>query len=74
MANRRDKHIGQVAHKGEFPWHAALYYTKDITIAYLCGASLISKDHLLTVAHCVVKSQSQTPVNPERLVAYLGTC
>ncbi|KAK4878792.1 hypothetical protein RN001_011298 [Aquatica leii] len=62
----------QVAQPGEYPWHVALYYTKDITIAYLCGASLISKQHLITVAHCVVKGSTQRAVNSDRLVAYLG--
>ncbi|KAB0791406.1 hypothetical protein PPYR_03206 [Photinus pyralis] len=62
----------QIAYKGQFPWHVALYYTKDVTIAYLCGASLISPDHIVTVAHCVVKGSTQTAVNPDRLVAYMG--
>ncbi|KAF5282664.1 hypothetical protein FQA39_LY17524 [Lamprigera yunnana] len=70
--SRKSKDHDQAAYQGEFPWHVALYYTKDITIAYLCGASLISETHLITVAHCVVKGSTQKAVNSDRLVIYLG--
>ncbi|KAF5284204.1 hypothetical protein FQR65_LT00204 [Abscondita terminalis] len=70
--SQSERNPNQVAQIGEFPWHVALYYTKEITIAYLCGASLISLQHLVTVAHCVVKGSTQKPVHPDRLVVYLG--
>lgn len=63
---------GQETHEGEFPWHAALYHAKGIDLAYICGASLISKYHVITVAHCVTRRRSQTPLNPDNLVVYLG--
>lgn len=63
---------GQVAQEGQFPWHAALYHSQGIDLSYVCGASLISLNHLLTVAHCVTKKKSQSVINPDNLVVYLG--
>lgn len=63
---------GQESQEAEFPWHAALYYTKGIDLAYICGASLISKYHVITVAHCVSKRGSSKPLNPDNLLIYLG--
>ncbi|KAJ8956093.1 hypothetical protein NQ318_016546 [Aromia moschata] len=63
---------GQATHEGEFPWHAALYHSRNVYLTYICGASLISRWHLLTVAHCVTKQKSQTILPPESLVIYLG--
>lgn len=63
---------GQGTQEGEFPWHAALYYTQGISLTYICGASLISKNYLLTVAHCVTKRKSQRLLDPANLVVYLG--
>lgn len=61
-----------MAQEGEFPWHAALYHSQGIDLSYVCGASLISLNHLLTVAHCVTKKKSQSVINPDNLVVYLG--
>lgn len=63
---------GQETEEGEFPWHAAIYHTKGIDLTYICGASLISKYHLLTVAHCVTRPNSENSLPPETLVIYLG--
>lgn len=63
---------GQVTQEGEFPWHAALYHAKGIDLAYICGASLISTYHVITVAHCVTLRKSRKPLTPENLVVYLG--
>ncbi|KAJ8963550.1 hypothetical protein NQ314_005555 [Rhamnusium bicolor] len=55
-----------------FPWHAALYHARGIDLTYICGASLISRYHLITVAHCVTRRKSQTTLSPGSLVVYLG--
>ncbi|KAK9751282.1 Trypsin [Popillia japonica] len=57
---------------GEFPWHAALYHTRSRGLNYTCGGSLISRYHVLTAAHCVSKPVSQTLLNPENILVYLG--
>lgn len=63
---------GQATKEGEFPWHAALYHTKGIDLAYICGASLVSKYHVITVAHCVTRRKTQQTLNPDNLLVYLG--
>ncbi|XP_050308922.1 chymotrypsin-like elastase family member 2A [Anthonomus grandis grandis] len=63
---------GQATQEGEFPWHAALYHSQGIDLTYICGASLISLQHLITVAHCVTRKKTQTMVNPDNLVVYVG--
>ncbi|KAL1502619.1 hypothetical protein ABEB36_007737 [Hypothenemus hampei] len=63
---------GQATQEGEFPWHAALYHSQGIDLTYTCGASLISLQHLITVAHCVTRIKSQTTINPDNIVVYLG--
>ncbi|XP_049824503.1 clotting factor C isoform X2 [Aethina tumida] len=63
---------GQVTHEAEFPWHVALYHAAGIDLTYICGASLISKIHILTVAHCVTRRGRKQTLNPDSLVVYLG--
>ncbi|KAI4455191.1 modular serine protease [Holotrichia oblita] len=63
---------GQKTKPGEVPWHAALYYTRDESLTYTCGGSLISRYHVLTAAHCVSKPISQTLLDAENLLVYLG--
>ncbi|KAK5638495.1 hypothetical protein RI129_012790 [Pyrocoelia pectoralis] len=63
---------GTETKEGEFPWHAALYYAKDIDLSYICGASLITTLHTITVAHCVTRRRSVVALQPKNLVVYLG--
>ena len=63
---------GQSTTEGEWPWHAALYRYKGANMQYLCGGSLISQNHVITAAHCVTKSKTNTIINQELLLIYLG--
>lgn len=63
---------GEATHEGEFPWHAAIYYANSLDLTYRCGASLISRYYVITVAHCVVQRRSKVPLKPENMVIYLG--
>ncbi|XP_044763875.1 clotting factor C-like [Coccinella septempunctata] len=63
---------GEVTHEGEFPWHAAIYHSKGVNLVYICGASLINKEYLLTAAHCVTKPRTETPSKIGSMVIYLG--
>ncbi|XP_050501125.1 serine protease Hayan-like isoform X2 [Diabrotica virgifera virgifera] len=63
---------GQDTTPGQWPWHAAVYHTKGITLMYICGASLISQTHLLIAAHCLTKPRTAIPVEPEGLLVYFG--
>lgn len=39
---------GTNAGKGFFPWQVAIYYKNT----FMCGGSLIDREHILTAAHC----------------------
>ncbi|XP_017770035.1 PREDICTED: coagulation factor X-like isoform X2 [Nicrophorus vespilloides] len=64
--------FGQSTKEGEFPWHAALYHERGADLQYICGASLISRNHLITVAHCVTRRKTQSTLDPDSLIVYLG--
>ena len=45
--------LGEEASAGQFPWLGSLIYRNRRGVAVpLCGATLISQQHLITAAHC----------------------
>ncbi|VDK80580.1 unnamed protein product [Litomosoides sigmodontis] len=46
--------VGSAAKLGQFPWAAALTLINQEHYNY-CGGSIISKRHIITAAHCVMK-------------------
>ncbi|KAK9892395.1 hypothetical protein WA026_019846 [Henosepilachna vigintioctopunctata] len=63
---------GDLTHEGEFPWHAAIYHSKGVNLVYICGASLINREYLVTAAHCVTKPRTEIPSKIGSMVVYLG--
>ncbi|XP_062036208.1 enteropeptidase [Lepus europaeus] len=55
---------GTNANEGAWPWIVALYYNGQL----LCGASLVSRDWLVSAAHCVYGRNME----PTRWTAILG--
>ncbi|XP_003783951.1 enteropeptidase [Otolemur garnettii] len=55
---------GNNAKEGAWPWLAALYYNNQL----LCGASLVSRDWLVSAAHCVYGKN----MKPSQWTAILG--
>ncbi|KAF2361935.1 Serine proteases trypsin domain [Trinorchestia longiramus] len=51
---------------GEFPWQAAILKHDGGDMVYVCGASLIDDQNLLTAAHCIHK------LKPYELIIRLG--
>ncbi|XP_069361937.1 chymotrypsin-like elastase family member 2A [Maniola hyperantus] len=52
--------IDGIAAPGDWPWHVAVYKQKRSSPSppnYVCGGTLISHTLVLTVAHCVVRSE-----------------
>lgn len=54
---------GTEVQPGEFPFMAALEYKNkdDKKVKYVCSGSLISKQHVLTAAHCYHGTDGRRP-------------
>ncbi|CAG7819457.1 unnamed protein product [Allacma fusca] len=63
---------GVTSERGQWPWHAALYLRTSGIPEFICGGSLISKQVILTAAHCVTHPTTDSPVDPGRLAIILG--
>ncbi|XP_050308708.1 serine protease gd-like [Anthonomus grandis grandis] len=57
---------------GQWPWHTALYLENNKDTEYICGGTLVSDKHVITAAHCVTKTRTNVPVQPNRLIMYFG--
>lgn len=59
--------------EGQFPWHVAIYVSDSSKVLqYICGGSLISKEEVVTAAHCVTVPRRNALVDLKRLQIYLG--
>lgn len=63
---------GMETKPGQHPWHAALYHNKNIQLTYICGANLVSRNFVVTVAHCATRQATGAPLKPTLLVVILG--
>lgn len=59
---------GRSAKKGQFPYQVLVISEAALGI-YSCGGSIISRDYILTAAHCV----DEVVKTPERISVYAGT-
>ncbi|XP_052891151.1 serine protease gd-like [Anopheles moucheti] len=42
--------------KGQFPWAAPIFHNERSKPKYICGSTIITKQHLVTAAHCMYDS------------------
>lgn len=61
---------GTYSAKGQWPWLAALVYTKSQK--YFCASTLISSKHVITAAHCLQPKHSRTRLKIDEVVVLLG--
>ncbi|KAK6621260.1 hypothetical protein RUM43_011566 [Polyplax serrata] len=56
---------------GDWPWMVPLFKKTDLGLQFLCSSTLISRDLVVTAAHCV-KFKNFPPVKREDIIAYVG--
>lgn len=61
---------GTISKKDQWPYLVALFNT--VKGKFFCGASLISRSHILTAAHCLQEKQQNVAKQPSDVIAYLG--
>ncbi|XP_047371433.1 modular serine protease-like [Vespa velutina] len=64
---------GGAANISLFPWHATLYETKSLDgpKEFICGATIIKENFLITAAHCVFDETNNRVNDPKRY--YIAT-
>ncbi|KAK9751326.1 Trypsin [Popillia japonica] len=63
---------GQKTRPGEFPWHAALYYSRRNGLNYTCGGSLENSHGTQRYITPDGTRRSQTILDAQNLLVYLG--
>lgn len=63
---------GSQTEEGKWPWHAALYYPNGALFEYYCGGTLISLNHILTVAHCATVKNTAYALDTDDIHVFLG--
>ncbi|KAJ6628670.1 Plasma kallikrein [Pseudolycoriella hygida] len=61
---------GTAVTAGDFPWVVPLI--RKFNDKFFCGSNLISRQHVLTAAHCIVGKGSTTPFTVDDIYAYIG--
>ncbi|XP_058817560.1 phenoloxidase-activating factor 1-like [Topomyia yanbarensis] len=62
---------GDLVNRGQFPWIVPLFDRADShNPRYICGSTIITRQHLLTAAHCIYEAEDLIPAS--RLLAVPG--
>ncbi|XP_055613604.1 polyserase-2-like [Uranotaenia lowii] len=57
---------------GQWPWHAAIYHKDGRSLTYACGGTLLSKEFVITAAHCLFNENTFQLLNRKRISVRLG--
>lgn len=60
-----------VAVKGNWPWTVPLYKRTELGLQFFCSATLITRELVVTAAHCV-NIKSSDPIDKADIIAYVG--
>ncbi|CAG7836650.1 unnamed protein product [Allacma fusca] len=66
---------GRPSEEGKWPWHSGLYENDppgSANFQHICGATLISRQAIMTAAHCVTFPSTNQKKNAPDLRVYLG--
>ncbi|XP_014219985.1 modular serine protease-like [Copidosoma floridanum] len=63
---------GTTADVAEFPWHATLYKAKNTEKQFICGATIIRENLLVTAAHCIFDEVRKTVDSPSKYFVAAG--
>lgn len=65
---------GSLPKLADFPWHATLYRseTPSQEKQFICGASIIQSDLLITAAHCVYDEVTKKVEDPSKFAVATG--
>ncbi|KAJ8686285.1 hypothetical protein QAD02_022079 [Eretmocerus hayati] len=63
---------GSRATVSDFPWHGTLYRAKGPEKQFICGASIIKDDLLVTAAHCVYDESEKKTGKPSLFYVAVG--
>ena len=61
---------GEITDRDKWPFLSALFDSEKQK--FFCGASLITRKHVLTAAHCLQEKMQTFPKKPSEVIAYLG--
>ena len=63
---------GEDSKRGDWPWLVAYYNNGKDTTGFICGASLVSANALVTAAHCIQNKGESYPRKAEQATFYIG--
>ncbi|XP_015188226.1 PREDICTED: coagulation factor X-like isoform X2 [Polistes dominula] len=65
---------GNITELSQFPWHATLYQQKTSNGSknFICGATIIKENLLLTAAHCIYDESNRKIENPNKYYVATG--
>jgi len=62
---------GNETFEGEYPWMVAIYLHGNGKSEFWCGGALVSRNHIVTAAHCT-KDSKKRPFRPSQFTVKLG--
>ncbi|XP_058820456.1 uncharacterized protein LOC131682759 [Topomyia yanbarensis] len=66
-------HFGNQSRLGEWPWHAGLFHRMNrASPSYACGGTILSKNYVITAAHCTYPESRVRPLLASEILVRTG--